>query len=203
LLPQLGVALALGLALAAPAARAEGRAWRFGFALGYGTQGAGPVANRNYLHQTALYKLLANRPLAASRAFSLELQLEPFLGVSHHRLRNPYFVDAGATRARFTKGETYPELGVDVGLVGRWAVTSRLSLFALAGVGPMYGDAATERLARGFAFSDVVSVGVGYRWNGVLLEVRPGFRHVSNAYLQLPNSGHNVGFVTLALSTAP
>lgn len=203
---QLGVAVVLALGLAAPAARAEGRAWRFGVALGYGTQDVRPVGNPGYSHQTALLKLLANRPLAGSTHLSLELQLEPFVGFSHHRLRNPWFVkpsdgpDYLAKRARFLAGETYREYGVDVGLVGRWRATRRLSLFVMAGVGPMYGDAATERLARGFAFSDVVAVGAGYRLRGVLVEVRPGFRHVSNAYLQLPNAGHNALFVTVAVS---
>ena len=84
--------------------------------------------------------------------------------------------------------------------MGRVRLTRALSLFALVSVGPMWSEAATERLARGFAFSDILGVGVGYRMGRALLEVRPGLRHESNAHLQLPNSGHNTTTLDLAVS---
>jgi len=196
------------LLVAGSSARAEdaGPAWRLGLGASYGTQRTFPYGNRNYLHDDTGYKLLANRTLWAAGTWSLELQLEPSVYVVRHRLLNLYFVgpshgpDYLAQRARFLRGESYEEYALNLGLVGRYRLTQVMSLFVLASAGPMWSEAATERLARGFAFSDIVAVGVGYRIRGALLEVRPGLRHESNADLQLPNSGHNTTTLDLAVS---
>jgi hypothetical protein len=64
----------------------------------------------------------------------------------------------------------------------------------------MLGDAATERLARGLAFSNVLGVGVGARAGALLVELRPSWRHVSNADTRRPNSGHDTANLELAAS---
>lgn len=201
--------LLLAIALAAPAARAaEGApAWRFGAAVGYGRQDTPPLGNRSYAHAVRVLKLVAARPLAARGALSLELQLEPFAAVARHRLLDAGFVRPGrgadAARARFTRDRSILELGMDVGLVARWAPTPRLVFLAMGSVGPMYADRATERLAGGFAFSDTVALGVGYRQGGFMVELRPTLRHVSNGGLQRPNAGHNTMLLVVAVSAAP
>ncbi len=147
-----------------------------------------------------------NRELEWPRPLGLELQLEPSFYVERHRLLNMYFVgphsgpDYLTRRARYLQGVTVHEYALNVGLLWRVRATRKLSFFVLGSVGPMWSDAATERLARGLAFSDIVAVGVGYRLGRALLEVRPGLRHESNAETQLPNSGHNSVTLDVALS---
>ena len=53
------------------------------------------------------------------------------------------------------------------------------------------GETETERMANGFAFSDVLSFGLTYKIKAISFDVRYGVRHVSNAELQQPNSGYN------------
>ncbi len=49
----------------------------------------------------------------------------------------------------------------------------------------------TERLAKGFAFSDIFGFGFQYKMDRLVFEIRPGIRHVSNLDFQFPNCGHN------------
>jgi hypothetical protein len=75
--------------------------------------------------------------------------------------------------------------------VFRYRSDKKMSFFMMGSVGPMISDTQTERLAKGFAFSDIIAAGVTYKTGKVMFEVRPGLRHVSNANLQFPNCGHN------------
>jgi hypothetical protein len=190
----------------AAAAQESDPGWRVGLGASYGTQRTRPFGNRNYLHDLTGYKLQANRGLWAVGALGLELQLEPTVYRVRHRLLNQYFwgpshgPDHLAESARFQRGESYEEVALNVGLVARAQVLGPLSLFVLGGVGPMWSFDGTERLARGFAFTDVIAAGAGLRMGDALLEVRPGLRHESNLQTQLPNSGHNETVLDVALS---
>jgi len=204
--PRPAVFLAALLVAGGAAAQEESSTWRMGLDAAYGTQRTFPFGNRNYLHDETGYKMLANRGLWAGEASDLELQLEPSVYLVRHRLLNLYFIgpthgpDYLAQRARFLRGETYQEYALNLGLLWRYRLGRSLSLFALGSIGPMWSEAATERLAQGFAFSDILAVGLGYRIRGALLEIRPGVRHESNAHLQLPNSGHNAATIEVAVS---
>ncbi|AOW21999.1 hypothetical protein LPB138_03805 [Urechidicola croceus] len=66
-----------------------------------------------------------------------------------------------------------------------------MSIYAQGSIGPMITDTETERMAKGFAFSDVLSFGLSYKIKTIILDLRYGVRHVSNAELQQPNSGYN------------
>ena len=71
----------------------------------------------------------------------------------------------------------------------------KTSIYGLANVGPMYIDTETERLQKGFAFSDIFALGSNYKLGCISLDVKCLFRHVSNANLQKPNFGYNaIGF---------
>ena len=55
----------------------------------------------------------------------------------------------------------------------------------------MFSDKATERLAKGFAFSDIFGLGLSYEINKLQLDFRYSVRHTSNLELKQPNGGHN------------
>lgn len=185
-------------------ARDEPRAWRMGIETGFGT--VVPFGNTTYRHTALAYRLLFNTPLGSAGALGYELQLEPSFYVAQHRLLNPLYVPTlgnpgyEAQRSRYARGETTREYALNVGLVGRYRATERLSFFVLVSTGPEYSDTATERLAKGLAFSDVVGLGAGYRFATVLLEMRVGLRHASNAHLKYPNGGNNDATIDLSLS---
>ena len=49
----------------------------------------------------------------------------------------------------------------------------------------------TERLKKGFAFSDIFGLGISYKVNYITLDLRSTIRHNSNANLYMANNGHN------------
>ena len=55
-------------------------------------------------------------------------------------------------------------------------------------------------LIAGFAFADVVALGLGYQAGKLFFEITTGLRHVSNADLKYPNSGHNSSNIDLSIS---
>lgn len=174
--------------------------WRIGAEFGTGKQQFHPIFHDySYRHDVTGYKFLLNRRLSPFGTFGWELQIEPSFYAAHQQLLNPYDTSP-TTRARYTSGEVVREYVVNPGILGRYNPTPRFSLFFLLSVGPAWIDTATERLAKGFAFSDILAGGVGLRFGRALVEFRPGLRHVSNLYTQKPNHGYNSGTFDLALS---
>jgi hypothetical protein len=184
-------------------------AWRVGLGSGRATQQAFPLNDRDYRYQATGYKLFFNRPLLEGGAFGLELQLGPSIHAARHRLVNPYYVqpkegpDYLAQRARFTQERAIREYALNVGVLMRFRLTEPLSVFVLGSTGPMVIDTPTERLARGFAFSDVIACGVGIRARRLLVEVGPVLRHASNANTHRPNSGLNSVGIDVGVSYSP
>ena len=87
------------------------------------------------------------------------------------------------------------EYVLNLGVIYRYYFNSKTSVYGLANVGPMYIDTETERLQKGFAFSDIFALGSNYKFGRISLDVKCLFRHVSNANLQKPNFGYNaIGF---------
>ncbi len=83
------------------------------------------------------------------------------------------------------------EFALGIGIITRYNLINNISVYALGSVGPMIIDTETERLAKGFAFSDVFSLGLSYKLNSITIDTRYGVRHTSNLNLQNPNSGYN------------
>lgn len=178
-------------------AQDESRLLRFGVNYGIGKQQLFPFNSLDYSYNINGYKVLINFPVNKSKVFSYELQLEPGIYSARHQLLNEYYVqpkegpDYLEQRERFTKEITITEYALNVEILVRYTLKNRLSFFILGSIGPMISDTETERLAKEFAFSDIIAFGVACKVGKIVFEIRPGLRHVSNANLQYPNSGHN------------
>jgi hypothetical protein len=184
------------------------RSIRIGISYGMGTQQIFPYNNSDYNYNVHGYKGLINYPLKISGKFSYELQIEPGIYLASHRLLNKYFIqpDRGSNylelRDLFTQEKTITEYALNVGMVVRYSLAKNFSGFVLGSIGPMFSDTETERLARGFAFSDIFAFGVAYKVGKIMFEIRPGIRHVSNLNTQYPNSGHNSSNIDFGISIA-
>ncbi len=76
----------------------------------------------------------------------------------------------------------------------------KTQVFGYAAIGPMWTSQQTERLAKGFAFSDNIGVGVKFKISRkIWLSNMVIIRHESNANLKFPNSGHNTLGVRLGI----
>lgn len=189
-------------------AQEESKSLRIGLNYGIGKQPFFPFSSPDYKYDLNGYKFMINYPLKKSKKFSYELQVEPGIYSARHQLLNEYFIQPKAgtdyleLREIFTKRKTITEYVLNVGMVVRYNFKEKMSFFFLGSIGPMISDTETERLAKGFAFSDIVALGISYKVGKIEFEIRPGLRHNSNANLKQPNSGHNSSNIDFGISVA-
>lgn len=172
----------------------EKRRLQLGFAYGYGNE----LRDKDYTYTNSFYKIHLGYIFETDTHFRYELVLQPEVNFGKHQLLNKYFVephepDYEALRERFTKRKTVHDYILNVGIAVRKPITKSLDIYLLGSVGPMITDTETERLSKGFAFSDVIALGISLKINTLYFDLRPGLRHVSNGGFQ----GSNAGFNTL------
>lgn len=172
-----------------------------GFSYGYGNE----IKNTNYSYSNSYYKLQLGYVLKETKNFQYELLLQPEINFATHQLLNFYFVtpedsDYIEKRERFTKLKKLNEYALGVGLRIRKSWSKSLGTYFLASVGPMIIDTETERLSKGFAFSDVLALGVTFKIDKIEFDIRPSLRHISNAGLQGSNAGFNTSNVEFGIS---
>ena len=166
------------------------------FALGASYGLGNELKNRNYTYTNRYVKGQLYYSLKRSEKIEFQVLLQPEINFATHQLLNLYFVTPDEPnfeekRARYTKLKDIKEYVLHVGLVVRKPVTETVSIYALLSVGPLLTDTETERLSKGFAFSDVFGLGISYKTKNFTLDFRPNVRHNSNAGLQASNAGFN------------
>ncbi len=170
---------------------------RIGLNYGRASQELIPKKNDNYEHDSEFFKLQLNYGLFRKNKWNFELNIEPGVYKTEHRLLNEYYLkpsedpDHQEAMERYIEGQSYEEYVINIGFLTRLSLSQKLSLYNLLSVGPMHATAETERLPEGFAFSDVIAFGLFYKVDFITLDFRFSFRHVSNANLKTPNGGHN------------
>ncbi|TDE29916.1 hypothetical protein E0I61_08080 [Flavobacterium ranwuense] len=165
---------------------------KLGFDYGFGNE----LKNSNYTYTNSYYKLQFYYTIKQTKSFKYEVLLQPELNFAKHQLLNFYFVKPDdpnyiEKRERYTKLKDIKEYVLNIGFLIRKPIFNTASIYILGTVGPMIIDTETERLSKGFAFSDVLAIGFTFKINKIAFDIRPNFRHVSNAGLQSSNSGYN------------
>ena len=163
-----------------------------GASYGFGSE----LKNTDYTYTNRYVKGQVYYSLKKTKNFEFQVLLEPEINFATHQLLNFYFVTPDEPnfeerRARFTKLKDIREYVLHVGFLVRKPLTERFSIYILGSVGPMFTDTETERLSKGFAFSDVLGLGISYKTKHVTFDFRPNLRHNSNAGLQNSNAGFN------------
>jgi hypothetical protein len=172
-----------------------------GFYSGFGNE----FKNHDYTLTNHYYKLQLSYLIKDAKTFKYELVIQPEFNLAKHQLINPDFItpadpDYIEKREQFSKINSINQYILNIGLVVRKPISKSLSLFVLASTGPMISDAETERLAKGFAFSNVLALGVCFKFQKIEVEIRPNVRHVSNAGLASPNIGFNTKNIDFGIS---
>ena len=184
----------------------EVRELRVGMTYGIGKQQLFPFNSPDYKYNVNGFQGLMNYPLKRKGVFSYELQFEPGIFSARHQLLNEFYIqpnrgtDYLEQRVILTKEKTITEYALNIGIIVRYNIKERLSFFVLGSIGPMISDTETERMAKGFAFSDIIACGVTYKVGKIAFELRPLLRHVSNANFQYPNSGYNSSNIDFGIS---
>ena len=151
----------------------------------------------DYSYRSQFLKLQLNYLLLMKKKFSYELHLEPGIYFSEHQLLNQWFIqpksggDYLEQRNRFTQERKFNEYALNIGLLIRYALHKDLSLYLLGSIGPMLSEENTERLKKGFAFSDILGLGFCFVRNKIRYDLRTTLRHNSNANISKPNNGHD------------
>lgn len=173
---------------------------RMGLHYGYGMN----LTNDNYNFEVNFFKIQIYKPLIQAK-FDLELLFQPEYNRAHHQLLNESFIplsdpDYLEKRDLFTTRRPINEYALNIGMLTRYHLSEKVSVYILGSIGPLIADAETERQAKGFAFTDNIMLGMSFRFKHLVLDIRPGLRHVSNADIQLPNAGHNTTNLEIGLS---
>ncbi|MVO10373.1 hypothetical protein GOQ30_14460 [Flavobacterium sp. TP390] len=173
---------------------------RIGLVSGYTSQDTFLKQDSDYLYENISYKISSHFNLSKKDNHTWELLVEPSYYRSRHQLFNYWFIshtvpNGDELRAKFMPFKSMNEYVLNLGVIYRYYFNSKTSVYGLANVGPMYIDTETERLQKGFAFSDIFGLGSNYKLGRISIDVKCLFRHVSNANLQKPNFGYNaIGF---------
>jgi len=171
--------------------------WRLGLNVGMGTQQVWPLNNLRYTYDVRFAKIQINYLLVSGK-FDFELLVQPEVTFARHQLLDTLYVkqsDHGDNfeelRDFYVASKIIHEYVLNIGVVLRKSFDNNTSIYVTGSVGPMIGDTGTERLHVGFAFVDVLALGLTYKTGRVMFDIRPSIRHVSNANLKSPNAGHN------------
>ena len=174
-----------------------------GLNYGQATQNTFPLDNRNYTYNNKYFKVQINKLLKQGRNFTYELNIEPSYYRVNHQLLNEDYISPDDNpnyleeREIFTQERTFNEFALNFGIIMRYEIFNNFSSYVIGSVGPMISAAETERLKKGFAFSDIIGFGFTHRHQKLAFDLRLTFRHNSNANLAQPNAGHNsVGLET-------
>ncbi|MFI1771519.1 acyloxyacyl hydrolase [Thalassobellus citreus] len=170
---------------------------KLGLSYGTGSQNKFPFNSKDYSHEITFYKAVINYKILEKKDWSYEINIEPSYNLAEHQLLNKWFIKPTDSenylelRDLYTQNRTIKEYVLNLGFLARYNIYNNLSAYALGSVGPMIADKPTERLAKGFAFSDVFGLGLSYRIGQAQLDFRYSLRHTSNLQLKVPNEGHN------------
>ncbi len=172
-----------------------------GFNYGFG----GAFENKDYSFSNRFFKLQCNYTVSKTKKMEYQIVLQPEINFATHQLKNFYFIkpeepDFLTKRNEYTKLKDIHEYVFGVGFLARKWISKSCSLYVLASVGPMITNTDTERLTKGFAFSDVISIGFSFKINKTTIDIRPSLRHNSNAGLQRSNAGLNTRNIEFGLS---
>lgn len=154
-------------------------AYRIGLLAGRGTQQG---LNVQYRYHVVILPLPeAYKTLWQKRGWSLDLLTHPQFNLTRLRpVDNVFELKNGI------------EFGLNCGLIARYRPLQQLGIYAGLSAGPHYVSATPARQARGFIFSDNAFAGMQVKCaEDTWIDLRIGFRHISNAGLREPNGGVN------------
>lgn len=174
---------------------------RVGIIYGYASQGKYIKQDSDYRYDNQSFKISSHFLWSKKNKHAWEVLVEPTFYRSRHESFNPwqdYFTSVSnpeEMREKLMPFKRMREYALNIGLLYRRYLTDHFSAYTYLNVGPMYIDSETERLKKGFAFSDIIALGINYRIQDFSVDMKTYFRHVSNANLQWPNYGLNsIGF---------
>jgi len=146
--------------------------------------------NVEYKYEISYFQAQYYYNILRKRSWGLDLLVQPQYNQTKYKFLN----------TELEEKEGY-EFGVNLGLLIRKNVFKDfLSFYLCISVGPHYISGAPERQSKGFIFSDNLFIGSNIKlYKNTYLDLRYGFRHISNAGLAKRNGGINDLFASIGL----
>ena len=143
--------------------------------------------NVNYNYQVDFFLLQYSRFLKRQKDFEFKLLIQP----QYNKTRLKESIESC-----FQKGY---EFGVNYGLLIRKKIIRNFLFgYSCLSLGPHFVSITPERQSNGFIFSDNLFMGFQIKViTNTYLDIRIGFRHISNASIKKPNGGINNSFVSI------
>lgn len=169
----------------------NGKKNKIGFITGNGFQYIGQLTGNDshsialkttYYYQVIFYQLQYYLSLSQKKTFGIDMLFQPQYNITKYKL----YDDA----PDYLHGY---EAGLNVGILFRKnTVNDRWGFYMLISTGPHYVSGTPHRQSNGFIFSDNFAAGVNLKlYKNLYTDIRPGFRHISNGKLRIPNGGLN------------
>lgn len=174
--------------------------WKVGFSYGKGKA----IKNSDYTYTNSSFKVLLYKKWRTYKKIDCTFFFGPEYNRASHQLLNFYFVkpvtpDYEAKRDAFMQLKTINEGVLHLGMTVQKKISERSAIYVLGSISPMLTDTETERLSKGFAFCDILALGYTLDVKYFALDVRPSFRHISNAGLNPSNAGLNTTNIELGI----
>lgn len=171
----------------------KGKKYKIGFIAGVGFQYIGQLTGNNshsialntdYYYQVKFYQLQYSIAILRKKNFGIEVSAQPQYNTTKYKMY-PH-----NDTKDYLKGYEY---GLNIGFLFRKNVANDLlSFYLMLSTGPHYASGTPHRQASGFLFSNNLCAGADLRvYKTLYFDLRPGFRHISNAKLRIPNAGLN------------
>ena len=178
----------------------DGKFYKIGINTGIGSVDNIIYSDNDYLYNVWFRKIQIYYRINSGK-LNWDILIQPEYNVSEHRLDNPYFIGVNHPEmSYYARKKTMREYVLNIGFLVSKPFSKFWSGYALLSVGPGYHDTLTERMAKGFGFSDNIAFGVNYRLHKWVADLRLGYRHLSNADIQDPNEGYDTVNLEIGLS---
>jgi hypothetical protein len=160
---------------------------KIGFTVGYGSQVVNLLGIKidlkvPYFYDVYLFEFDYYLPLYSNKTWSIETQLRFVYGITSYKKKN--------NSLSISKNN---EVGVSSGfLIGKSFFENFLKIYFVSSIGPYFSFDTPDRQISGFLFCGNYDVGINLELRkNVYIDLRTGFRHISNAGLRNPNGGLN------------
>ncbi len=158
---------------------------RIGFISGVGDQAIFPA---RYSYEVVLFQFEYAYRFSQNEKWTWEAVLQP-----QYNLSNFTKVEVFEEITLITENVGGKEYGLSAGLLARTNIYKDIiGFYSIIGAGPHFITDSPRRQAKGFIFSTYLDFGFTVKLvNKTYFDLRPGFRHISNANTKFPNMGIN------------
>ncbi len=158
---------------------------KLGFVSGVGDQVIFPA---NYNYEVVLFQFEYSYTFSRQERWNWEVLLQPQYNLSHFTK-----IEVFEEFVKVTENVPGKEFGLSAGILARTNVIKDIiGFYGVLGAGPHHISDSPRRQAKGFIFSTYLDFGFTIKLTkSAYIDVRPGFRHISNAGTKPPNEGLN------------